>query len=168
VRGFGRVVLLVGLWLLAWGDVSLANVVSGLAVAVALLAAFPPAGRSTTGPALRLRPWGALRLLVHVGTQLVTANVVMAREIVRPRPTLQPGVLEHRLQEPSEEIVTIMTSVIALSPGTMTVDVDEASSTIAVHFLFLRDVAESRAVLDHLEHLVRAAVTPGRRAEEPR
>lgn len=163
MRGFGRVVLLVGLWLLAWGEASLANLLSGLAVAVALLVAFPPAGRSTAGPALRIRPWGALRLLAHVATQLVTANVVMAREIVRPRPTLQPGVLSHHLLEPSEEIVTLMTSVIALSPGTMTVDVDDASSTIAVHFLFLRDEAMARTGLDHLERLVRAAVT----TEEP-
>lgn len=154
-----RVALLVALWLLAWGEASLANVVSGIAVAVALLAAFPPAGRS--GPALRVRPWGAVRLLAHVATQLVVSNVLMAREILRPHPTLQPGVLRHRLRAPSEEIVTIMTSVIALSPGTMTVDVDEASSEICVHFLFLRHEDESRAVLDDLERLVRNAVTTG-------
>ena len=42
MRKGGRVVLLVGLWLLAWGEFSLANVLSGIAVAVGLLAAFPP------------------------------------------------------------------------------------------------------------------------------
>ncbi len=51
-----------------------------------------------------------------------------------------------------------MTSVIALSPGTMTVDVDDDSSTIYVHFLLLTDVAKARARLADLERVVIGAV----------
>jgi multisubunit Na+/H+ antiporter MnhE subunit len=51
-----------------------------------------------------------------------------------------------------------MTSIIALSPGTMTVDVDATSSTIYVHFFRLRDVAAARRQLDRLERLVRKAL----------
>jgi hypothetical protein len=35
----------------------------------------------------------------------------------------------------------------------MTVDVDRTSSTIYVHFLFLRDVVAARAALERLERL---------------
>ena len=34
MRGAGRLILLVALWLLAWGEFTLANLVSGIAVAV--------------------------------------------------------------------------------------------------------------------------------------
>jgi multisubunit Na+/H+ antiporter MnhE subunit len=51
-----------------------------------------------------------------------------------------------------------MTSIIALSPGTMTVDVDRGSTTIYVHFLFLDDVAAARASLEQLEQLVSRAI----------
>jgi multicomponent Na+:H+ antiporter subunit E len=158
---FGRVVLLMVLWLLAWGEVTVANVASGLAVASVLLIAFPPGTRAT--PRLRSDAGGAARLAGFVLLQLVTSNVVMTRAILRPRPAIRTGVLAHRLHQPSEHVVTVMTSVIALSPGTMLVDVDAESSTIYVHFLFLRDVDAARASLARLERLASEAIgTPAR------
>ena len=51
-----------------------------------------------------------------------------------------------------------MTSIIALSPGMMTVDVDPQSTTIYVHFFRLRDVDAARRGLERLERLVFAAI----------
>jgi multicomponent Na+:H+ antiporter subunit E len=157
VRALARVAVLVVLWLLAWGDVSAANVVSGLVVAAALLVAFPPA-RAQRGP-VRVSFVGVLRLLGYVIRQLVVSNVEMTATILRLRPTFEPGVLAHRLEAPSDEVVTIMSSVIALSPGTMTVDVSRDGSTIYVHFLQLHDVDAARASLRRLEAVVQRAVS---------
>ena len=153
----GRVLLLVALWLLAWGQITIANFAGGLAVATVLLLVFPPAARA--GERTRLNLAGAARFGVYIGAQLVSSNMVMARETLRRRPTISPGVVAHRLRDPSEDVVTLMTSVIALSPGTMTVDVDPGSTTIYVHFLFLHDVNAARAALDRLEQLASAAIT---------
>ncbi len=155
-------VMLVTLWVLAWGELSLANVISGTAVAAVLLLAFPLSRR--TERHLRLSASGAARLTIYVLVQLVGSNIVMTRAILRRRPGIAQGILAHHLQQPSEQVVTIMTSVIALSPGTMTVDVDPDSSTIYVHFLFLHDVPAARASLDRLEHLtVRTLSAPAPR-----
>jgi multicomponent Na+:H+ antiporter subunit E len=159
-----RVALLVVLWLLAWGAVTVANVLSGIVVATLLLLAFPPGERRPS--AIALRPAGIARLAAHVTSQLVVSNVQMAVEIVRHRPQAAPGVLRHQLQVPSDEVVTVMTSIIALSPGTMTVDVAADSSTVWVHFYRLADVAGARAGLARLEALVREATAP-RREPEP-
>lgn len=164
MRIVGRVALLVVLWLLAWGELSLANLLSGAAVAGGVLVAFPPGPRPPGR--LRARPGGVARLAGHVVSQLAISNVLMARQILSRRPDARPGVVAHRLRQPSEEIVTVMTSVIALSPGTMTVDVDSTSTTIYVHFFRLPDIAAAHATLDHLEELVVNAIAtaPGRRA----
>jgi multicomponent Na+:H+ antiporter subunit E len=156
MRVLGRVVLLVALWLLAWGEITLANLLSGLAVAAALLVAFPP-DRGATGH-VRLRLRGVVRLSLYVCSQLVVSNIVMAGTILRRRSDLRPGVLAHRLEEPSEEVVAVMSSVIALSPGTMTVDVDTHSTSICVHFLQLRNLDVARASLVRLERLVVDAI----------
>lgn len=152
-----RAALLVVLWLLAWGDVSVANVLSGIAVAGATLIAFPPETR--TRGRVRVRVGGVLRLAGYVLAQLVVSNVVMTRRVIARRPDVHPGVLAHRLAQPSEEAVTVMTSIIALSPGTMIVDVDPDSTTVYVHFFRLRDLAAARAGLERLERLVRGAFT---------
>lgn len=166
MRILGRIALLVGLWLLAWGEVSLANVASGVAVATALLVAFPPGPRASGR--LRFSAIGAGRLAAYVVLQLVKSNLVMAREILRRRPDARPGVLAHRLTQPSEEVVTVMTSVIALSPGTMTADVDAESRIIYVHFFLLRDVEAARTSLSRLEDLAVGAIAARKRARPAR
>jgi multicomponent Na+:H+ antiporter subunit E len=168
----GRFALLVALWLLAWGEVSLANIISGSAVVAVLLVTFPPPQQATGG--IHVDLVATARLGAHVLHQLVLSNLVMASEVLRRVPRAQPGVLAHRLRRPSEEIVTLMTSIIALSPGTMTADVDRTSSTIYVHFFRLTDIAAARAELLRLEELAVAAIagpddrgTTTPRVEEP-
>jgi multicomponent Na+:H+ antiporter subunit E len=156
MRVLVRLALLVALWLLAWGQVTLANLMSGVVIAGALLVAFPlgPA----KGARLRVSPVGVVRLVGFVAVQLVRSNAVMTREILRRRSALRPGILRHRLRHSSDEVVTLMTSIIALSPGTMTVDIGRQPPTIYVHFLLLHDVDAARASLAHLEDLVVAAI----------
>jgi multicomponent Na+:H+ antiporter subunit E len=163
VRTTGRVGLLVVLWLLAWGEASLANLLSGVVLAVALLMAFPEHRSRGT---MRVDVLGLIRLGAHVVLQLVLSNLVMAREVLRPTLRVQPGVLVHRLEHPSDEVVTLLTSIIALSPGTMTVDVEADSSSISVHFFRLTDVDEARARIADLECLVIGAIasTPRQRS----
>jgi multicomponent Na+:H+ antiporter subunit E len=156
MRTTARVGLLVALWLLAWGDVSVANVLSGGAVAIALLAAFP--ARRRRDGTVRLSPRGSARLGAHVVGQLVRSNLVMARQILRPPGVVAPAVLAHRLGHPTDEVITLMSSIIALSPGTMTVDVAPDASTIYVHFFHLDDLAAARRSIAELERLVVGAV----------
>jgi multicomponent Na+:H+ antiporter subunit E len=158
-----RMAVLVVLWLLAWGEASVANVLSGIVVAGALLVAFP-AGPLAPGE-VRLRPIGILRLTAYVVRQLVVSNVVMTRQILGRRAAARPGVLAHHLDQPSDEVVTLMSSVIALSPGTMAVDVDAASSAIHVHVFDLRDVDAARRSLVELEDLAAGAIS--RRPTDP-
>jgi multicomponent Na+:H+ antiporter subunit E len=155
VRRLGVVALFVTLWILAWGEITPANFLSGVVVTVALLVAFPlrRGGRHE----LRGSAVGALRLAGYVAAQLVKSNLVMSWQILRGA-VGRPGVLAHRLHRPSEEVTTLMSSVIALSPGTMTVDVSPDSSVVYVHFFDLRDVDAARAALDRLEQRVVDAI----------
>ena len=157
MRHLGLVTLLVTLWILAWGEITLANLLSGIVVTVGLLLAFPPRRRAA-GDELRWNAFGVLRLGAYVAIQLVTSNIVMAQQIVRRDTGRRSGVLAHRLQQASDEVATLMSSIIALSPGTMTIDVARDSSVLYVHFFDLRDIDASRAVLVRLERRITEAV----------
>jgi multicomponent Na+:H+ antiporter subunit E len=151
-----RAVPLVLLWLLAWGEVTVANVVSGIVVALALLVAFPP--RPTEEPRPRFRPLGIARLVGYVLVQLVVSNLLVAREVVSRGSRIQTGVLAHHVRHPSDAVLTIMANVIALSPGTMTVDVTRSPAVVYVHFLLVDDVEDARRAVARLERLVVGAV----------
>ena len=158
MRRLGLGALLVALWVLAWGELTVANLISGVVVTAALLMAFPARRRASRSR--RVDVGGSVRLAGSVAAQIITANVEMTRRILGRRTTFHPAVLAHRLRQPSEEVATVMSSIIALSPGTMTIDVAEDSSVIYVHFFDVSDVEAARAALDRLEHRVIGAVPP--------
>jgi multicomponent Na+:H+ antiporter subunit E len=152
----GPLALLVTLWILAWGQLTLANLLSGLLVATALLLAFPRRRREDGH--VRLSGLGIVRLVAYVAAQLVTSNIVMIRQVLQRSTVRRPGVLAHRLRHPSAHVATAMSSIIALSPGTMTVDVAADSSVLYVHFFDIVDVGGARAALRRLERFVTDAL----------
>jgi multicomponent Na+:H+ antiporter subunit E len=156
VRATRRGALLVTFWLLAWGEVSVANVASGLVVAAVLLIAFPPHRRTKAAPKVSLL--GTARLVLYVLGQLVPSNVLVAREILSRRSRIRTGVLAYPLQHPSEEVLTLMAHVIALTPGTMTVEATREPAVLYVHFLLLDDVDQARRTVARLERLAVAAL----------
>ena len=156
MRAARRGALLVVFWLLAWGEVSVANVASGVVVAAVLLVAFPPHRRTEAGP--KVSPLGAARLVLYVLGQLVPSNVLVTREILSRRSRIRTGVLAYTLQHPSEEVLTLMAHVIALTPGTMTVEATREPAVLYVHFLLLEDVDRARRTVARLERLAAAAL----------
>jgi multicomponent Na+:H+ antiporter subunit E len=148
--------VLLGLWLLAWGEVSVANVVSGVVLIAVLLAAFPSARRS--GPRVRVHPIALVRLGGYVLAQLTVSNVLVAREIVSRRSRVRTGVVAYRVQQPSDLTLTLMANIVALAPGTMPVDVTDDPPVLYVHFLLLSDVDAARRTMARLEQLIVAAI----------
>ena len=151
-----RAALLVTFWLLAWGEVSVANVASGLVVAIVLLVAFPPHRRRAAGSGVS--PLGVAKLVVYVLGQLVPSNLLVAREILSRRSRIQTGVLAYPLHHPSEEVLSLMAHVIALTPGTMTVEATRDPAVLYVHFLLLEDLDQARRTVARLERLAVAAL----------
>ncbi|MEO8697416.1 MAG: Na+/H+ antiporter subunit E [Acidimicrobiales bacterium] len=156
MRSTTRIVWLLVFWLLAWGEISAANVASGLLLGTALLVAFPPRRRPTR--ARRVSALGTARLIVYVIGQLVTSNLVMAREILSPHSRIRSGVLAYQVRDASDEVLTLIANIIALTPGAMTVEASRTPAVIYVHFLFLHDVDEARRGIARLERLVVAAL----------
>jgi multisubunit Na+/H+ antiporter MnhE subunit len=144
----------VALWLLAWGEASRANFVSGVFVGAALLVAFPPV-RQAASP-LRLRPVAVTRLVAHLVTDLVVSNVLVAREILGRPARVRTGIIVYPVRHPSEEVQSLVANLIALSPGTMTVEATREPAEIHIHFLLLRDEDAARRSVARLEELVSA------------
>lgn len=156
-RVAAHVAVLTSVWVLLWGRLSVANVVTGVLVSLALLLVFPLDRRRRDGPVV-VRPLAVARLLGHFVRQLVVSNVDMAWQIVRPRPALRCGIVPCRMHTRSPGLVTLITNILALSPGTLAVDVTTPEgddvATIVVHVLRLTNPAKTRQRVAELERLV--------------
>lgn len=149
---------LVVVWLALWRDVSIANLVSGVLVAGAVVWTFPAPDRE----GLSFRPLALVRFVAATAVSIVRANLVVAWEVVTPRNRINEGVVAVSLASHDPAVITLVSHAIILAPGTMVIDIergeDDRASRLYVHVLHLRDVEDVRDEVLHLERLALAAV----------
>jgi multicomponent Na+:H+ antiporter subunit E len=153
-----RSLALLVVWIALWGELSVANVVSGF-VTIGLLALVFP---GTPGHGHRLHPVGAVRLLGSVLASLVVSTWRVVLAVVRPTPDrVHAEVIPVELGTRSPLVASIVANSITLTPGTMTVDLDPSTFELQVHVLGKVDHDEFRAEVRVLEQRVVAALGPG-------
>ena len=147
------------MWVLAWGSLTFANVFGGLVVA-AVMMVVTPGGLGRHGRRPPLRPLAIARLLGFTLVEVVRSNVSLARDVITPRSRVHPGVMAVPLPRCSDGLLTLITNVLALTPGTNPVHVEPDPTILYVHVLHMRDVAASRAEVLHLADLAFRAFSP--------
>jgi multicomponent Na+:H+ antiporter subunit E len=162
----GRTVIaawLVVMWVLLWGDVNLANVGSGVVLAVGLVVVFPP-GATNDDPMI-IRPLATASFLVWFLWALIATNVSVAREVLLPsgRSQIRTAVVATPLRTRSGRLATIIANAITLTPGTLTVDARGRPAVLYVHVLSFTDVA---SVIEEVADLERRVVRAFGTAEE--
>lgn len=132
--------LILGLWLVLAPAPTTGQVLIGLALAVGL----PWATRGFWPDRPRLAdPVAALRLLGVFLADVVVANLVVARQILGPLERLRPGLLEVPLDLRDPFVATLLGSIVSLTPGTVSVEIDRVRWVLLVHALHLEDAAET-------------------------
>lgn len=142
MSGLGFGALLLAIWLLLWGELSPANVASGLVVVAAVMVAVPDARFHIGRP--YVRPRWALRLAWRIVGDVVRANVEVTREIVARQSSITTGIVAVDLPGCSDGLLTFVANVLALTPGTMAIEVDRSPGVVYVHVLHLDDVESIR------------------------
>lgn len=92
----------------------------------------------TDRPTLR-HPLMALRLIAVVMFDVVTANLIVARLVVGPLDRLRPSLVEIPLDLRDGFVATILGSIVSLTPGTVSIDVDCERWMLLVHALDVED-----------------------------
>ncbi|MFV0458666.1 MAG: Na+/H+ antiporter subunit E [Actinomycetales bacterium] len=148
------------IWVGLWGDLSVANVLAGLAVGVfvSLVAPLPPTVR-------RYRPSviGYVRLTVVLFVALAKATWDVAVRVLSPHVRLSPGivVVEAGLRDPL--VLSIAANATTMTPGTITLDVVPDRGLLVVHALVVsddKDVEQVRADVMRFIALGEAALRP--------
>lgn len=151
---------LVVTWVALWRDVSVANILSGVLVATAVVWVFPP---PTQNARLQLRPVALLRFFGTTMLSIIRANFFVAWEVVTPTNQINEGVVAVDLASSHPTVITLVSHAIILAPGTMVIDIDKGDdqrpTKLYVHVLHLRSVEEVRDEVLQLEALALAAVS---------
>ena len=126
------VLWLTAVWVGLWGSVTPANVLGGLAIAVLVVAGLP---LTLVPDRAVVSPPGLLRFLAFFALDLVRASLQVARQVLSPRMELRSAVVAIPARSASDHLLTLLANAISLTPGTLTLEVDRARSTLYVHVL---------------------------------
>ena len=86
------------------------------------------------------RPRKALRLLLVVLWDILLANLVVARLVIGPRANIRPSFVWYPLTLSDEYPISVLSSIITLTPGTLVVDAG-AKCRLLIHCLNCDDEA---------------------------
>ena len=130
-------------WVLLWGDLSVANVVAGVAVATLVVVVFPlPPLRMH----LRVRPMRLLWLIVHFLGSVVVATAQVAWTTLRFGRTPRNAVIRVTLLTSSDFVLTVVAELTSLVPGSIVLEANRASHTLFIHVLDVNDTADVERV----------------------
>lgn len=153
VRLFPHPLLTVAFWLL-W--MLLVNHWSaGQALLGALLAwLIPMAMRRFWEPGVYVRhPLKLIAFLVMMQRDIVMANLTVARLILGSPKHVRPAFVEVPLDIDNDFLITVLTSVVSLTPGTVSADISPDKRRLLVHTLDVREpdklVADIKSRYEH-------------------
>jgi len=146
-------------WCGLWGEISTANLLAGLGIAVAVTTM----GIGTPGTG-GVQLWPLLRFIGIVAVDLARSTIHVATEIVTPTDYTDESILAVDLPHPSREHLLMLVVAVTLTPGTAVVDADPDTGTLYLHLLHhgRRD-----ATVEHVHQLARlaCAALPGSHPE---
>ena len=122
------------LWLLLTGSLAADELIAGAVVVLAAVALAWP--RSGVVAGLRLTPLALAHMVAYLGVffvALVRSNLDVARRVLSPSLPINPGVVQVRTGLRSELGRLLLANSITLTPGTLTVDVDD--DRLLVHWI---------------------------------
>ena len=107
-------------WVVLWGDLSSANVVSGALIGVMVIAVFPLPPVVFDG---RVHPVAVVRLIGWFVVDLVRASVQVTALALRFGHQPRNAVVQVDLRSRSDLYLTITAELVTLVPGSMVIDV---------------------------------------------
>ncbi|MEL6646551.1 MAG: Na+/H+ antiporter subunit E [Pseudomonadota bacterium] len=124
-------------WALLIADISLGSLASGFLLgSVALWVASPlfpgEAGYFRKG-------YAVIRLIIYFLYELVLSSVRVAWDVLTPTDLSNPKIVEVPLDVETDAEILLVTNLISLTPGTLSLDVSPDRKTLYVHAMFADD-----------------------------
>lgn len=123
---------LTAVWVLLWGNVSVANVLGGIVVGLGIMVLLPLPKVPVEG---RVHVLSLIRLLGVFLYYAAESSLSVAWLAIRPKAPPVTGVLRCRLAIKSDLVLTLCVDALNLIPGTMVLEIDQTRRLVYVHVL---------------------------------
>lgn len=132
-------IILAVFWAALWGSFTLTQLVVGFHVGFATLWVAQPLFGGPNG--YYLRAYRIVRLVLFFLYDLIMSSVRVAYDVLTPTDMSNPAILHMPLDVKSDIEILLVTNLISLTPGTLSLDVTPDRKTLIVHAMFADDPA---------------------------
>lgn len=128
-------------WAALQGEITLANLVVGYLVSYSILALLGRGG--VTPSTLVSRTVHALSLAAFFSWELLLANFRVAADVLRGN-RMEPAVVGIPLEITTDGEILLLSMLINITPGSVTIDLSDDRSTLYVHVMHMTSADETR------------------------
>ncbi|MEO1328798.1 MAG: Na+/H+ antiporter subunit E [Pseudomonadota bacterium] len=122
----------------AWAFEWMSPLGLGIGAAVGfVVVGFGQAALGETWYLRRARAW--VRLIVMFHYELIVSSVDVAVDVLTPRHRANPAIIDVPLDVKSDLGILLVSNLISLTPGTLSLDISEDRRTLRVHAMFADD-----------------------------
>lgn len=155
-------ILLALAWAALQGEVTLANLVVGYVIGYFILALLAKGG--VMPKTLAATTIYAIGLATFFLRELLVANVRVALDVLRGN-RLEPAVLAIPLDVTSDGEILLLSMLINITPGSVTIDLSDDRRTLYVHVMHMTTAEQSRReIKEGFERRVKLLFESGREA----
>ena len=86
------------------------------------------------------------------------ANIDVAFRVIHPNLPIHPGIVKVKTALKSDTALTFLANSITLTPGTLTVDIDEEKGVLYVHWIEVKDKSTEKAtklIVERFERILK-------------
>jgi multicomponent Na+:H+ antiporter subunit E len=86
----------------------------------------------------------AIHLAAYFAWALIVANIRVALDVIRPHTSIRPAVVAVPLDVTSDAEILLLSMLINITPGSVTIDLSNDRRTLYVHVMHISTVEASR------------------------
>ncbi|MBY0012102.1 Na+/H+ antiporter subunit E [Paenibacillus typhae] len=146
--------LIAFLWMAINNNDTGSSFIIGYLLGIVLLLLFRKS-RPQTRPFYIRRLWSITKLLLIFIRELTISNFVVIGHILRPKLAIRPGIFAYETALTSEWEITLLSCLICLTPGTLTLDVSADGKTLYIHAIDIKDAeVMAKQIRDNFEQVI--------------
>jgi multicomponent Na+:H+ antiporter subunit E len=132
------------LWMTLTADLTGGNFLLGLALGYLVLRATQGARRR---PVYFRKVWETAGFLGFFLKELVVSSLRVAYDVVTPTHHMRPAIIGIPLDVKTDVEITLLSCLLTLTPGTLTLEISPDRRTLYIHAMFVRDPERTRAAI---------------------
>ncbi|WP_068775835.1 Na+/H+ antiporter subunit E [Paenibacillus sp. FJAT-26967] len=86
-----------------------------------------------------LKVWAVIKLLLLFLKELMISSFTVIGQIIRPKLAIRPGIFAYTTELESDWEITVLSCLICLTPGTLTLDIAKNGRTLYIHAMDIED-----------------------------